>query len=143
MFNGKSRGGFLNKAELKKYISLKNEAEELRIQAERLEEDIRDLKAVVMDGMPKGGSVNDGIGNLVARVDKLRREYLHKYDLALCELYKIERCIESLEDETERRLMRKRYIQGMKWEDICVDLNYCWQHIHKIHARILRKISDM
>ncbi len=143
MFNGKSRGGFLNKAELEKYISLKNEAEELRLQAEYLEDDIKNLKAVVIDGMPKGSSVNDSIGNLVARADKLRIEYLKKYDLALCELYKIERCIEGLEDETERRLMRKRYIQGLRWEDICIDLNYCWQHIHKIHARILRKISDM
>ena len=132
----------MNKEELKKYIALKMEAEELRIQAERLEEDIRDLKAVVMDGMPKGNSTNDSIGNLVARVDKLRRDYLHKYDEALCELYKIERCIESLEDETERRLMRKRYIQGLHWEDICVDLHYEWAQTHRIHAKVLKRINN-
>lgn len=136
------RSDCLDKVELKKYISLKAEAEELRLQAERLEEDIRDLKAVVIDGMPKGSSVNDSIGNLVARADKLRIEYLKKYDLALCELYKIERCIEGLEDETERRLMRKRYIQGMQWEDICVDLHYEWAQIHRIHARVLKRIGN-
>lgn len=133
----------MDKAELKKYIPLKREAEELRLQAEYLEDDIRSLKAVVIDGMPKGSTVNDSIGNLVAKADKLRSEYLRKYDLAFCELYKIERCIESLEDETERLMMRKRYIQGLHWEDICIDLNYCWQHIHKIHAKILKKISEM
>lgn len=132
----------MNKTELKKYISLKAEAEELKLQAERLEEDIRNLKAVVIDGMPKGGVVNDSIGNLIARVDKLRREYLHKYDLALCQLYKIERVIEGLENEAERRLMRKRYIQGMKWEDICVDLHYEWAQTHRIHARILKRINN-
>ena len=133
----------MNKAELKKYISLKNEAEELRLQAEYLEEDIKNLKAVVIDGMPKGSGVNDSIGNLVARVDKLRIEYLKKYDLALCELYKIERCIEGLENETERRLMRKRYIEGKHWEDVCVEINHNWSHTHRIHANILKKIEKM
>lgn len=132
----------MNKAELKRYLPLKREAEELRLQAEHLEEDIRSLKAVAMDGMPKGNAVNDSIGNLVAKVDKLRNDYLHKYDLALCELYKIERCIESLDNETERLLMRKRYIQGLHWEDICVALNYGWAQIHRIHAKILKELSN-
>ena len=132
----------MDKTELKKYISLKEEAEELRQQAEYLEEDIRSLKATVIDGMPKGSGVNDNIGNLVARVDKLRRDYLFKYDSALCQLYRIERVIEGLEDETERRLMRKRYIQGLQWEDICVDLHYEWAQIHRIHARVLKRIGS-
>lgn len=131
----------LNKAELKRYLPLKREAEELKQQAEHLEEDIRSLKAVVIDGMPKGNATNDSIGNLVARVDKLRSDYLHKYDMALCELYRIERVIEGLDNETERRLMRKRYIEDKHWEDICVELNYSWKQIHRIHARILNTIS--
>ncbi|MDO4301559.1 MAG: hypothetical protein Q4D26_09250 [Clostridia bacterium] len=131
----------MDKAELKRYLPLKREAEELKLQAEHLAEDIRSLKAVAVDGMPKGSSVNDSIGNLVARADKIRRDYLHKYDAALCELYKIERCIESLDDETERRLMRKRYIQGLHWEDICVEMNYSWKQIHRIHSKILSIIS--
>lgn len=131
----------MNKAELKRYLPLKKEAEELRLQAERLAKDIKSLKAVAMDGMPKGNAVNDSIGNLVAKVDKLMRDYLHKYDEALCELYKIERCIESLDNETERVLMSKRYIQGLNWEDICVDMNYSWRQVHRIHAQILNKIS--
>ncbi len=130
----------MNKAELKKYLPLRREAEELKLQAEHLEEDIRCLKAVVVDGMPKGNTVND-IGNLVVKVDKLKSNYLHKYDLALCELYKIERYIESLDNETERLLMRKRYIQGLHWEDICVDMNYSWKQIHRIHSNALKKIE--
>lgn len=131
----------MEKVELKRYLPLKKEAEELRLQAERLAKDIKSLKAVAMDGMPKGNAVNDSIGNLVAKVDKLMRDYLHKYDEALCELYKIERCIESLDNETERVLMSKRYIQGLNWEDICVDMNYSWRQVHRIHTQILNKIS--
>lgn len=132
----------MDKAELKKYISLKAEAEELRLQAEHLEEDMKSLKATVIDGMPRGSGVNDSIGNLIARVDKLRREYISKYDSALCRLYSIERAIEGLENETERRLMRKRYIQGMQWEDICGDLHYEWAQVHRIHARVLKRLGS-
>lgn len=130
----------MDKADLKKYVPLKKEAEELRLQAEQLDEDIKSLKAVIIDGMPKGGTVNDSIGNMVAKVEHLKNEYLKKYDLALCELYKIERVIDSLDDMTERRLIRKRYIQGMRWEDICVDMSYSWRQIHNIHSKILNKI---
>ncbi len=133
----------MDKEDLKKYVPLKKEAEELRLQAEHLEDDIISLRSVVNDGMPKGSAVSDKIGSMVARVEELREEYLNKYDLALCELYKIERLIESLDDITERRLIRKRYIQGMRWEDICIDLNYSWQHIHRIHSKILIKIKDV
>lgn len=132
----------MNKEELKRYVPLMKEAEELREQAEQLEEDIKSLKAVVVDGMPKGSTVNDSIGNLVVRVDKMKRKYLRKYDEALCELYKIERCIEGLDDETERRLMRKRYIEDKHWEDICVDLHYEWAQVHRIHARVLKRIGN-
>lgn len=132
---------FLNKEELKKYVPLMREAQELKKQAEKLEDEAKSLKAVVMDGMPKGSGASDSIGNIVVKIEQLRADYLHKYDLALCELYKIERVIEHINNETERIIMRKRYIQGLCWEDICSDMSYSWQHIHRIHSKILRKLK--
>lgn len=130
----------MTKAELKKYLPLKKEAEDLRMQAERLEEDIKSLKVTAITGMPRGNQIRDKIGELVAKVESLREEYLTKYDEALRELYKIEDVINTLDNLTERTLIRKRYIQGMRWEDICTDMGYSWRHIHNIHSKILRKI---
>ena len=42
---------------------------------------------------------------------------------------------------TERIIMRLRYIEGYKWEKVCVETNYSWEGIHKIHRKILKKIS--
>lgn len=133
--------GVMEKEDLKKYLALVREVDDIRKRILQLEENMYTVKAVGMDGMPKGNCVNDSIGNIVARVNDLRSEYLKQYDLALCELYKIERAIEKLEDLTERQLMRKRYIEGKKWEDICVELNYSWRQIHNIHSKILKKIK--
>lgn len=119
------------------------EAQELKKQAEKLEDEAKSLKAVVMDGMPKGSGASDSIGNIIVKIEQLRADYLHKYDLALCELYKIERVIDELENPIERMLMRKKYIENKHWEDICVELHYEWAQTHRIHAKILKKINDM
>lgn len=131
----------MNKEELKKYVPLMKEAEDLRKRAEQLEDEAKSIKAVVIDGMPKGSGIKDNVGNVVANIEKIRSEYLHKYDEALCELYKIERTIERLESPVERMIMRKRYIENKRWEDICVKLGYEWAQIHRIHARALRKVK--
>lgn len=63
----------------------------------------------------------------------------------LCKGYKeivsIENIIKAL-PEREKYLMRLRYIDGFKWEEICVKMNYEWSHIHRIHGDILKKIKN-
>mgnify|MGYP003300942052 CR=1 FL=1 len=54
---------------------------------------------------------------------------------------KIEEVIDSLQDATQRNIMRLRYLEGYKWEKICVIMNYSWEGIHKIHRNILEKIK--
>lgn len=133
----------MNKAELKKYIALKMEAETLKKQIDELEEDAKSLSSVVIDGMPKGSSKGDTVGRLILRIERKREEYFKKFDEVLCSLHKIEKAIETLDNPTERCLMRKRYIEGKRWEDVCVEINHNWSHTHRIHANILKKIEKM
>ena len=39
--------------------------------------------------------------------------------------------------EREKYLMRLRYIEGQRWENICVAMGYEWRHIHRIHSDAL------
>ena len=68
--------------------------------------------------------------------DKIRKEIKKAYKEATF----IEQTINNL-PEREKYLMRLRYIQGCKWEVICVKMNYEWTHIHRIHGRILRLLE--
>ena len=45
--------------------------------------------------------------------------------------------IEMLENEEEKNVLFNRYIQGKKWEDICVQLSVSWRKVHYIHKRAL------
>ena len=46
--------------------------------------------------------------------------------------------IEAMENENERTVLRLRYIQGLKWEKVCVELGYQWDATHKIHRSALK-----
>ena len=138
-----SRGGYLTKTDLKRYIGLKSEAEELNHQINRLEDDITTLRGIAIDGMPKSRNSGDCIGNMVIKLEELREQYYNKLNSALEELGKIEGVLDNLTEPIERRLIRKRYIEDKDWDDICEEMNYSWRQIHRIHSAVLIKISKM
>ena len=131
----------MDKENLKNYLALMKEAKYIKSRIEQLEDDAKNLKVFVADGMPRSSSIRDSIGEVIANIEGLRTKGLHIYVESLQELCKIEKVIDSLTNETERLLMRKRCIEGKHWADICVELNYSWKQIHRIHSRILKKIA--
>ena len=56
------------------------------------------------------------------RID-LRKEIVHK--------------IEEMGDETEKLVLRYRYIHLLKWEEIALRMDYSWKQIHRIHGKAL------
>ncbi|RDY30369.1 hypothetical protein [Lachnotalea glycerini] len=45
--------------------------------------------------------------------------------------------IEFMEDETEKELLKLRYLKGLKWDKICLELGFEWAQIHRIHRKAL------
>ena len=68
---------------------------------------------------------------------KLKMQLLRMYE----EIEFIEAKIDKL-DEMEKKLIRLRYYKGMKWEEICVELNYSWSQTHDYHSKILKKLNS-
>lgn len=68
---------------------------------------------------------------------KLKMQLLRMYE----EIEFIETKIDKL-DEIEKKLIRLRYYKGMKWEEICVELNYSWSQTHDYHSKILKKLNS-
>ena len=109
-------------------------------------EEIRKLRmdkmfpSVVNDGMPKGSSQSDLSGyaaTLDGLIEKLKKERLEKIQ----HLRNIEDQIGKMQDEDEKRVLRLRYIKGMKWEEVAVEMEYSWRRTHDIHSRALKKFS--
>lgn len=96
--------------------------------------------SVVTDGMPKGSSQSDLSGyaaTLDDLIEKLKKERLEKIQ----HLRKIEDQIGKMQDEDEKRVLRLRYIRGLKWEEVDVEMNYRWTQMHRIHGKALKNFK--
>ena len=125
----------------KKKIYLKSYWKAVRREQEILEE-IQRLRmdkmfpSVVNDGMPRGCDQSD-LSDYAALLDE-QIELLKKERLEKAKAYAgIEDKIRKMEDEDEQRVLRLRYIHGLKWEEVAVKMGYSWQWVHKIHSKAL------
>ena len=89
--------------------------------------------SVVNDGMPKGSSqsdLSDYIAILDEQIELLKKERLNKVQ----QYRKIESQIRKMHSEDERKVLRLRYIKGLKWDDVATEMGYGWtQYIGCIH----------
>ena len=96
--------------------------------------------SIVQDGMPHGSSQED-LSEYAATLDEmiedLKKERLEKVKIRK----KIEKSIRNLEDEDEQEVLRLRYISGLKWEEVAVEMNLTRRRVTQIHGKALIKFA--
>ncbi len=130
------------KKKLKSYQAVQLEREHLQREIERVEATLDGLKAPSWDGMPHGSGVSDPVLQAVAQYDVLVGRYRAQEAELAAALVEVETLIASLDDPTQRDLLRYRYIDGLNWEAVCVALSYSWRQTHNIHAEALDKLLE-
>ena len=95
--------------------------------------------SVVNDGMPKGSKQSD-LSEYVVRLDnlieKLKEERFEKIKLMDDILYHIS----LLKDKDEQRVLKLRYINGLKWKEIEEALGYTHRSVHRLHNKSLQHL---
>ena len=135
----------MNKQEIKgklyRYIDLTHERDQIAEQIRRLEAIAYTPGAPAKSGLPRKAAVSDPTGDRAARLLNLREAYAAKLDQAVQAITEIEQLIGTLSDPVERRLIRCRYLEGKTWEQVCIEMNYSWRQVHRIHGRVLEKLA--
>ena len=131
----------MTKEQLKNYVILKEEREQLRRQLDELEATLYYPKIQRLSDMPSTPSKENTLELMVARHLELQDKYEAKLAEMTAEMLRIEEVIEKL-DPTARMLFRYRYLDGLKWEEVCVRMNYSWMQTHRIHANALNQLKD-
>ena len=123
------------KAYLKRYHAAELAEKEIR-------EEIDDLRmnkmfpALIQDGMPHGSSCMD-LSEYAAQLDELLTELKDKMEQRIRIRREITQRIEAMQDETEKTVLRLRYIHWLQWEQIAERMGYGWTQVHRIHGRAL------
>ena len=110
----------------------------------RLEE-LRELSCSI--SAPAYDRVPSGTRNTEAPFVKALERIWDKEDEINLELDELERkqkeiqsVIERLTDVDERYVLLYRYMQGMKWEEVALEMHRCESSVRKIHVKALKKI---
>ena len=133
----------MTKEELKSYRSILCEIAQLEEQIYRLEICARSPASMHTSDTPVSHDINqDRIGDLLVKSDELKNILYYKKIELLETQISIEKAISTL-DTRGRILFRYRYIEGLKWEDICLKMSYSWNVIHNIHRNGLRELKNI
>ncbi len=132
----------MTKERLKSYRSLKLERDQLLIMIEELEAQMRSPKSQKLNGMPRGCSApQNPVEDLVIKHTELIKRYQQKVAELTEDAVEIENAIEIL-NHRERTVIRLHYIQGMTWEEVCVEMAYSWRQVHRIHSQALETLKN-
>ena len=132
----------MTKERLREYQKLKHEREQLRHQIDEIEAALYYPKIQKLTGMPSAPVDGNPQEDLAIRHIELVERYKAKMAEMAAEQLAIEEAIDTL-DPTARMLLRYRYIDGLPWEEVCVKINYSWNHTHRLHGAALLKLKEL
>lgn len=112
---------------------------------ERIKAEMEELRAMKTSMASGGGSGRKGYKNdlsgRMARLDALeadkKKELCHMMEIH----ERIERAINSLENEQERDVLFYRYIKGLSWYETAEKMNYSKRQIYRLHGQALEHLK--
>lgn len=130
----------MTKERLRNYQAIKKEREQLRQKLEEVETAIYYPKIQQLTGMPSNHTEGNAMEDLMIHHIELQERYAAKLEELAAEQLAIEEAIEGL-DANKRMLLRYRYIDGLKWEEVCIRMNYSWTQTHYHHGEALKQLK--
>ena len=118
---------------LRKQKAIEDEIRELRLK--------KMLPSLTQDGMPHGSGGSDMSG-YAAKLDELLRDLDEQAQRCIDIRKEIVKKIEAMQDETEKLVLRLRYIHGKKWEEIAVEMDLDIRWVYRLHGRALQHFSN-
>ena len=128
----------MDKWRLSQYQALSKEIKNLKEEIARIRDSAYYTPRLI-DGMPRARSNEDRIANLTAKIITLDDILVTKLSKLVDFQIEIEEAIDTLES-ADRLLMRLRYIDGKKWDDIADEMGYSIQRVWQIHSSALKKL---
>lgn len=110
----------------------------------QIEEEITQLRldtmmpAIINDGMPHGSGGCGDLSGYAARVDELLQDLKDQMEKRIAIRREITQKIEEMSNETEKMVLRYRYIHLLNWEEIAVKMGYVYRNVLYLHGKALK-----
>lgn len=130
----------MTKKELREYRWLVKNIQEMEDELAELETQATHITSSLKEDVVDYTSCKDKMSGQVARIIELQDTINEQ----LARMYVLQKNIRekiSGMPEREKRLLTLKYIEGMTWEEVAVDMDYCWRQIHYIHSKALKMLK--
>lgn len=123
---------------LQQYRTAKREAEDIELRITQLRLKYSMPSAIEYSDMPKAHSTEHDLSDYTAKMDKLTTYLIQKYSRCMgIEIDILDR-LDRMAKQEERELLRYKYIDGLRWEDIADRMGYTYRHITRLHGVALQ-----
>ena len=122
-----------------RYSAACEEMEQIEEEALRWLGKANKLTATLSD-MPAGGErlqMDDAICKYLEIAEMLNKKISESMEVKA----EIDKYIDTVSNSRLRNILKLRYINGMKWEEICVKLDCSWRNIHRLHVYALESLK--
>lgn len=120
---------------LKRYHAAVLAEKEIQEEIDQLRMD-KMFPGMIQDGMPHGSSCGD-LSAYAVQLEELMDNLKAQMEQRIRLRKEITQKIEEMPDETEKTVLRLRYIRWLKWEQIAERMGYSLRNITKIHGKAL------
>lgn len=131
----------MTKTELLTYKNIKSELQDIDKRISELRSEARSPKGVRYSDMPRGrGEPISAQQRYIEQLEELSQMYEEKKSELVKTQIAVERAISSLPSEL-RLLMRYRYIDGLRWEDVNEKMHISHMTSVRMHKAALKKLE--
>lgn len=95
-----------------------------------------------LDGMPHGAADPRGLDAFWVKAGALFEKWQALLDKKYAALSVITDALEQMPNETEKTLLMLRYIKGMTFEQVAVEMGYSWRHTLRLHGQALAHFME-
>lgn len=125
---------------LEEYGGIQKRIDRLEMEIEEWRTRLEGLGAQIIDGMPKTHGKRKSWVKEITEIERLDDELTKELLKLRNKRLAIIDAINTLQDPVLQVLVEYRYIDNMRWEEICTKMHYSWRHVHRLHMIAIRKI---
>ena len=130
----------MTKERLRQYRNMLKDKKQMEQHLETIEAALYNPKIQQVNDMPRSQSHGNAMEDLANKHLELRDRYWEKLAELTLEGIVIAEAIESL-PVREQNVLSQYYLNGLKWEEVCVKMGYCWTQVHEHHSRALKLLK--
>lgn len=115
----------------------------IELQIEEARHQATQIRAIVYDKDRVQTSPSaSAMDQFIMRLDELGDRYVTNLIKYRAEIDKRSKMINALPNPTHAQILQLRYINGLKWKSICVEMGYTFRHTTKLHGYALQAFAE-